>query len=153
MKKKILIILIISILSLAIIGAVIYRIKTINNFQKPNTTPPNTEVRQLEFIYNTNGGVPYFWEYEIGDTDLIMFVEESEVENKNKNGMVGAPISKKYAFRGKNTGYTWIKFKYIHVGDHKISQEEIHEIEVDRYRNVILLSTEKIDHSNSETNN
>ena len=52
----------------------------------------NNEEKTLELTYNTNGGVPYEWKYEIEDKNIVEFVKSYEVENNNNN-MVGSPIS------------------------------------------------------------
>ena len=54
----------------------------------------------LELTYETNGGVPYEWKYEIKDESIAKFVKSYVVEDKNKDGLVGAPISTNYVFKG-----------------------------------------------------
>lgn len=92
----------------------------------------NTINKNLEIVVKTNGGVPFKWEYEIEDTSIVKFVEMKEVENKNTNGMVGAEIQYKYVFKGLKEGTTNIVFRYVDIRDGAISQEEVHNIKVDK---------------------
>lgn len=96
--------------------------------------------KQLELTYTTNGGVPYKWEYEISDNSIIEFVKSYEIENQNKDGMVGAPISTNYVFKGLKKGKTTIIFRYISIIDGSISKEEIVNVKVDKNKNVSLLA-------------
>lgn len=96
--------------------------------------------KQLELTYTTNGGVPYKWEYEISDNSIIEFVKSYEIENQNKDGMVGAPISTNYVFKGLKKGKTTITFRYISIIDGSISKEEIVNVKVDKNKNVSLLA-------------
>ena len=96
--------------------------------------------KQLELTYTTNGGVPYKWEYEISDNSIIEFVKSYEIENQNKDGMVGAPISTNYVFKGLKKGKTTITFRYISIIDGSISKEEIVNVKVDKNKNISLLA-------------
>ena len=96
--------------------------------------------KQLELTYTTNGGVPYKWEYEISDNSSIEFVKSYEIENQNKDGMVGAPISTNYVFKGLKKGKTTITFRYISIIDGSISKEEIVNVKVDKNKNISLLA-------------
>lgn len=95
--------------------------------------------KQLELTYYTNGGVPYKWEYQIEDESVVGFVESYEIDNKNKNGIVGAPISINYVFKGLKKGTTTITFKYVNITDGTIEKEEKHNIKVDKNKNISLV--------------
>ena len=69
----------------------------------------------IELTYKTNGGVPYNWEYEIEDEAIVKFVKSYVIEDKNKNGLVGAPIYTNYVFEGVNDGVTTVTFKYVSI--------------------------------------
>ena len=97
--------------------------------------------KTLELTYNTNGGVPYEWKYEIKDESIVKFVKSYEVENKNKNGMVGAPISINYVFKGLKEGKTTITFKYVSITDDSIDKEETVTVKVDKNKNISLQAT------------
>ena len=96
--------------------------------------------KQLELTYTTNGGVPYKWEYEISDNSIIEFVKSYEIENQNKDGMVGAPISTNYVFKGLKKGKATITFRYVSIIDGSISKEEIVNVKVDKNKNISLLA-------------
>ena len=95
--------------------------------------------KQIEFIYKTNGGVPFEWQYEIEDTNIVKFTKTYEIENQNKNGKVGAPIKTKYVFEGLKEGETTITFRYVSLTNETISKEEIHKIKVDKNKNITLI--------------
>ena len=96
--------------------------------------------KELELTYQTNGGVPFKWEYEIEDETIVKFVKSYEIENKNVNGMVGAPISKNYVFKGLKKGTTTVTFKYINITDGTISKEEKHTLKVDKNKKISLIA-------------
>lgn len=95
--------------------------------------------KQIEFVYKTNGGVPFEWQYEIEDKNIVKILKEYEIENQNKNGLVGAPIKTKYVFEGLKEGKTTITFRYISLTNNTISKEEIHKVKVDKKRNITLI--------------
>ena len=95
--------------------------------------------KTLELTYNTNGGVPYEWKYEIEDSSIVKFVKSYVVEDKNKDGMVGAPISTNYVFKGLKKGKTTITFKYVSMTDGTVDKEEKVTIKVDKNKNISLV--------------
>ena len=119
--KKILLILILLILT----GGLIFYIGTKSS-------------KKLELVYETNGGVPYEWKYEIEDENIIKFVKKYEVENKNNN-MVGAPIKIKYIFKGLKEGTTKLIFKYINITDKAVAKEDTYKIRVDKNKNITII--------------
>ena len=98
------------------------------------------ESKQIELTYKTNGGVPYTWQYEIEDESIVKFVKSYEIENQNKNGLVGAPISINYVFEGLKEGVTTITFKYVNITDGSIDKEEKNIIKVDKNKNISLIA-------------
>ena len=101
----------------------------------------NNEEKTLELTYNTNGGVPYEWKYEIEDKNIVEFVKSYEVENNNN--MVGSPISINYVFKGLKKGTTTITFKYVNITDGTIEKEEKLNIKVDKNKNISLVANIK----------
>ena len=101
----------------------------------------NNEEKTLELTYNTNGGVPYEWKYEIEDKNIVEFVKSYEIENNNN--MVGAPISTNYVFKGLKKGTTTITFKYVNIIDGTIEKEEKLNIKVDKNKNISLVANVK----------
>ena len=100
----------------------------------------DTSSKQLELTYETNGGVPYKWEYVIADEDIVTFVKSYVVKDENKGGMVGAPIHTNYVFKGLKEGVTTITFRYVSITDGEITKEEKNTIKVDKDNNVSLVT-------------
>ena len=125
MKKKIIVILSF-ILIIVLTGTTILISKTFNTSKK------------LELTYNTNAGVPYKWEYEIKDPTIVKFYKKYEIENENKNGLVGGKISTNYVFKGLKRGKTTITFKYIDIRTKEVEKEETINVRVDKFRNISL---------------
>lgn len=96
--------------------------------------------KKIELTYKTNGGVPYEWKYEIEDESIVEFVKKYEVENKNNEDMVGAPIAYNYVFKGLKKGTTKIIFKYVSITDGTVDQEETHTVKVDSNKNISLVT-------------
>ena len=95
--------------------------------------------KTLELSYKTNAGVPYKWEYEIEDPSVVELEKTYEVENKNKDGITGAPITTNYVFRGLKEGTTKVTFKYVSIIDSSVSKEDINLIKVDKNKNISLI--------------
>lgn len=130
MNKKVIVILsIILLVVLSILIVVIH--KTFNTSKK------------LELTYEINAGVPYKWEYEIEDPTIVKFYKKYELENENKNGLVGGKISTNYVFKGLRRGKTTITFKYIDIRTKKVEKEEKLNIRVDKFRNISLVTIPK----------
>ena len=127
MNKKVIVILsIILLVVLSILIVVIH--KTFNTSKK------------LELTYEITAGVPYKWEYEIEDPTIVKFYKKYELENENKNGLVGGKISTNYVFKGLRRGKTTITFKYIDIRTKKVEKEEKLNIRVDKFKNISLVT-------------
>ncbi len=96
--------------------------------------------KQIELTYKTNGGVAYTWQYEIEDESIVKFVKSYEIENQNKNGLVGAHISINYVFKGLKEGVTTITFKYVNITDGTIDKEDKVTVKVDNHKNISLVA-------------
>ena len=130
MKKKIL--LIVAVLTLIIIGILIFFLLKDEDYNK-----------KLELTVDTNGGVPYKWEYEIEDGNIVKFVNSYVIDDKNTNGKVGAKISMNYVFEGVNPGKTKIILKYVNITDNKVEKEEIFNVRVNNKKGISLLAIDK----------
>ena len=98
------------------------------------------EPTNLEITRTINAGIPYEWEFEIEDTDVAEFVKSYVVEDKNQDGLVGAPVTTKYVFKGLKEGKTTITFKMISITDDSIESTDVYKIEVDKDKNVKLVT-------------
>ena len=92
----------------------------------------------LELTYQTNGGVPYEWKYEIEDNSIVEFVESKVINDQNKNGVVGAPITTAYVFRGLKEGQTKIIFRYVSLINGECVKEVINNVKVDKDKKILL---------------
>lgn len=100
----------------------------------------NDSSKMLELTYKTNGGVPYKWEYEIEDKNIVEFVKSYELDNENNGQKVGTPIYTNYVFKGLKEGTTTITFKYINITDKTIEKEEKLNIKVNSNKNISLVA-------------
>ena len=100
MNKKIIIIVSLLLLVIIVIGVKIFK-----------------DDSALELTYETNGGVPFKWEYQIEDESIVEYVKLYVVKDENKNGKVGAPIYTNYVFKGLKKGTTTITFRYVNIID------------------------------------
>lgn len=127
MNKKIILVLIIFFI------AIIFLIIKFGGSSKDNN------FKTLELAYKTNGGVPYEWQYEIENKDIVEFVKSYQVDNQNKNGLVGAPITINYVFKGLKEGTTTITFKYVNITNGEVDREEKNIVKVDNGKNISLV--------------
>ena len=130
MNKKVIVIL-------SFILVVVLTITTVLISKTFNTS------KKLELTYETNAGVPYKWEYEIENPTIVKFYKKYEIENENKNGLVGGKISTNYVFKGLRRGKTTITFKYIDIRTKKVEKEEKINVKVDKFRNISLITVPK----------
>lgn len=100
----------------------------------------NNSSKVLELTYQTNGGVPYKWEYEIGDESIVQFVETKDITSEDDKELVGGPVYINYIFKGLKEGKTTITFKYVSVIDGSIEKEEKLNIKVDNHKNISLVA-------------
>ena len=100
----------------------------------------NENSKTLEITVNTNGGVPYNWQYEIEDEEIVKYLKKYTVEEDKT--LDGGPISINFVFEGLKEGKTTIKLKYVSVIDNSIEKEEIHHVKVDKLKNISLVVIE-----------
>ena len=94
-----------------------------------------------EIVLNTNGGVPYVWEYEIEDASIINI---DKVEDKELNpGTNGGVIEKHYYFKGMKKGTTTITFNYNDTRDNKIKETKKYKVIVDKNLNVKITENKR----------
>lgn len=61
------------------------------------------------------------------------------IEDKNINGLVGAPVSTNYVFKGYKRGSTKVIFKLVNITDGKTLKEEEYILKVDYFKNVSVV--------------
>ena len=92
---------------------------------------------QLELTVQTNGGVPYNWECEIGDTSIVKLVEQKSVDSNPE--LAGGVVYLHYYFEGLKEGNTTITFKYKDIRNGNIEREETNIVKVDNNKNISLV--------------
>ena len=92
----------------------------------------------LELSYQTNGGVPYKWEYEIEDESIVKFVKKYDVEESSEH-LEGGVVTINYVFKGLKEGKTTITFKYVSIKDGTIIKQNVNTVRVDKNKNISLI--------------
>lgn len=95
--------------------------------------------RELELTYEINAGIPFRWEVEVDDENIVKYVRNYVVRDDNKGGIVGASVYTNYVFEGISEGETIIRFKYVNFADNYVSSEEEHKVKVDNDLNIYLI--------------
>ena len=92
----------------------------------------------LELTVDTNGGVPYKWEYEIEDESVVKYVKNYEI-NKEEEPVDGGHIQINYVFKGLKEGKTKVILKYINIVDKTVEKELVNNVKVDKNKNISLV--------------
>lgn len=92
----------------------------------------------IEFTVDTNGGVPYKWEYEIEDETVVKYVKKYEI-NKEKEPVEGGHIQINYVFEGLKEGKTKVILKYVNIVDKTVEKKIVNKLKVDRHKNISLV--------------
>lgn len=103
---------------------------------KINSRKMSNDVKSNEIVLKTNGGVPYNWEYEIGDTAILIFDNLNSIE-LDKN-VEGGRVEQHYTFRGLKPGNTTIKFVYRNFVDKRVDSTKEYDVTVDDDLNVVI---------------
>lgn len=74
--------------------------------------------------FDTHGGVPYIWEHEGFDPQIVM-VGDAEYHSSSKAPKPGGPVKAVFGIRGLKAGQTEITFVYRHVGDKSTDETRI----------------------------
>jgi len=129
MSKKIIIWIIAIILIIVFMGI----IKIANDY-KAN--------KQIELTYEINAGIPFKWEYEIEDPDIVEFKRSYVIRDDNKGGLVGGKVVTNYVFKGKKEGVTTVTFNFVRIDSEEkiIDHSEKHTIKVDKDKNISLVA-------------
>lgn len=102
--------------------------------------------KKLELTYEINAGIPFRWEYEIEDEDIVEFVGTKVIRDDNKGGKVGGSVYTNYIFKGKKEGTTTITFKMVSITDDNYDGTvEKNTVKVDKDLNISLVLLPKED--------
>ena len=92
---------------------------------------------ELKLSYEINSGIPFRWEYEIEDHNIVKFDRNYVERDDNKGGLVGAKVTTAYIFKGIKPGKTTITFKLVSITkEHEPSNIEVHNVIVDDNLNI-----------------
>ena len=98
----------------------------------------NEGSKTLELTYQTNGGVPYEWKYEIEDESIVKLVKQY---SEAQDDLDGGQVNEKFVFKGLKQGKTTIAFKYVSITDQTVEKEEKVTVRVDKNKNISLVGT------------
>ena len=90
----------------------------------------NKDYQNNEIILNTNGGVPYTWEYKIENPNIVRLKDKfSDVKNPEVSG---GPVELHYIFKGLKKGETIITFEYKNFTNNIIDETKKYKVFVDK---------------------
>lgn len=126
------------ILAIVIIGICI----GVKSPDKSNSNQTNISDRTAEVVVESQGSIPYDWEYTIADTSIIKFKETKEVTNDDSEEvMLGGGKEQRYIFEGLKEGTTTIKFELKSFVSTDVSETKNFDVSVDK--NLKVTITEK----------
>ena len=111
-------------------------------FFKSKTINSDSE-KTLELNYKSNAGVPFKWEFEIVDKDIVSFEKSYITRNDNKGAIAGGAIYTNYVFKGLKKGTTKIIFRYRNITDGNVWKESVNDVKVDDDNNISLIVTKE----------
>ena len=126
-KKNIIILSILVLLLISIIGFILFK-----NDEDYN--------KKLELTVHTNAGVPYKWEYEIEDGNIVKFIDSYIINDKKDETIDGAPLDINYVFEGVKTGKTKIILRYVNINDNKVEKKEVFNVKVNNKKGISLVA-------------
>ena len=88
----------------------------------------------------TNGGVPYDWQYKLSKDDIISIKETSKEYDKD---VAGGVVDIKYIITPLKKGTTMMELKYINITDNSIDKMKKYRIKVDKYMHVSIVEVKK----------
>lgn len=122
-----------------IIGIIVGILLIIGSVALVILNPFGERNKNIEFTVRTNGGVPFKWEYEIEDENIVKFVKTYEREESKNTLVEGGPVYINYVFKGNKKGTTKVKLRYVNITDGSVAKEEVHTLKVDSKHNVTLV--------------
>lgn len=126
------------ILAIVIIGICI----GVKSPDKLNSNQTNISDRTAEVVVESQGSIPYDWEYTIADTSIIKFKETKEVTNDDSEEvMLGGGKEQRYIFEGLKEWTTTIKFELKSFVSTDVAETKNFDVSVDK--NLKVTITEK----------
>ena len=134
MNKIAIIIIIVGVILMGV-GFFIY--KSVSKDKPIDDPKPNKNPKELEIMKDISAGIPFRWEYEIKDQDIVEFVRSYVVKDENTGGKVGAKVHTNYVFKGLKEGNTDITFRVVSItNEYEPYDETIYHIIVDKDLNI-----------------
>lgn len=100
--------------------------------------------RQIELTQKTNAGVPYEWEYEIENENIVKFVKKYTIEVNKNEQLEGGALSVNYVFKGNKKGITTVTFRYRNITTNKVEKESVYKLKVDKYKRISLIVADNV---------
>ena len=123
------------ILAIVIIGICI----GVKSPDKSNSNQTNISDRTAEVVVESQGSIPYDWEYTIAATSIIKFKETKEVTNDDSEEvMLGGGKEQRYIFEGLKEGTTTIKFELKSFVSTDVAETKNFDVSVDKNLKVTL---------------
>ncbi len=123
-------IIVISIVVLIGIGLLVYKLIPKGN-------------KELEITKSISAGIPFKYEVEIEDKEIVEFVKSYVVKDENTGGIVGAKVHTNYVFKGLKEGKTHIIFKFVNFTNNIVDSEDKYLVKVDSDLNISLVVVEE----------
>ena len=99
--------------------------------------PKKNSSKEIEITKVISAGIPFRWEYEIKNKDIVEFVRSYVVKDENTGGKVGAKVHTNYVFKGLKEGNTDITFRVVSItNEYEPYDETIYHIIVDKDLNI-----------------
>ncbi len=104
--------------------------------------PKKNSSKEIEITKVISAGIPFRWEYEIKDKDIVEFVRSYVVKDENTGGKVGAKVHTNYVFKGLKEGNATITFKIVSItnDNYEPTNIEVHHVQVDNDGNISLIN-------------
>lgn len=91
-----------------------------------------------EIVVQTNGGVYYYWEYEISD-DIVSIKETS----KARDNLMGGVVDITYTVTPKKKGDATLILNYVSGADKSVSKTQKYKVIVSKNLKVMVINSSK----------
>ena len=136
MNKIAIIIIIVGVILMGV-GFFIY--KSVSKDKPIDDPKPNKNPKELEIMKDISAGIPFRWEIEIEDKEIVEYVKSYVVKDENTGGKVGAKVYTNYVFKGLKEGSTNIVFKFVNFTTNEVDYEDKYPVMIDKDLNISLI--------------
>ena len=131
--------MIIIIVGIILIGVGFFVYKSVSKDNPTEEPKPEKNPKELEIMKEINAGIPFKWEIEIEDKEIVEYVKSYVVKDENTGGKVGAKVYTNYVFKGLKEGSTNIVFKFVNFTNNIVDYEDKYPVHVDKDLNISLI--------------